>query len=73
MTEISVIGQRTEIPADHKCEICHVNDLKYYQKEKHVCLYCWTRVAYINLQDKTDEEINLIRNSNKDNMRKLIY
>ena len=63
--EVSLLSrQQTQIPIDNKCEICQVNELRYYQKEKHVCLYCWTRVAHPELSDKTDDEIQTMRELN---------
>ena len=61
MDTIVPTREQTAVPIDNKCEICYTNDLRYYQREKHVCLYCWTRVEYPELVDKTDDEIKKMR------------
>lgn len=50
--------RKTSKPKVLKCVKCKTNEAKYKRRDiDKLCKYCWDRLEYPNLAEKTDEEI----------------
>lgn len=68
-TDQDIIVAPSKVTTDGFCEVCNINEYRYKKQSKLVCKWCHDRLESPHLAEKSDQELDEMRN---DNLKKLM-